>query len=199
MARTQAAEYDDRKEAILGKAAALFADKGFHAASMADLASSCSVSKALLYHYFPSKEDVLYAVMASHIDMLVEDVAEIVALAQPARPRLEALLHRFLVHYAGASDRQKVLLNELRKLPEPRHGEIVAKQRSIIQAVEDCLSELDPKLGKQPPQRFAMAMLIFGMINWTLTWFRADGPISTDRLSAMVSDIMTHGLPDQAS
>lgn len=199
MARTQAADYDDRRQAILTQAAELFADRGFHGTSVVELASACGVSKSLLYHYFPSKEDVLFAVMASHIDMLEEDVGEILALKQAARLRLEALLHRFLVHYAGASARQKVLLNELRKLPAPRQDEIVAKQRNIIQAVEDCLAELDPQLFHQPQNRFATAMLIFGMINWTLTWFRADGAISTDQLSTMVNDMLSHGITVQAS
>ena len=73
MARTQAADYEERREAIVERAADLFASRGFLGASVSDIAKACKTSKSLLYHYYPSKEDVLYAVMLSHVDRLVDE------------------------------------------------------------------------------------------------------------------------------
>jgi hypothetical protein len=67
--------------------------------------------------------------MASHIDQLVDDVDEAMSTQITAEARLRALVHRFMAHYIGASDRQKVLLNELGSLPSARRATIVAKQR----------------------------------------------------------------------
>src|SRR6185437_11202433 len=63
MARTQAPDYEERRNAMLEKAAELYAERGFLGASLADLAASCRTSKSLIYHYYPSKEDILFDVM----------------------------------------------------------------------------------------------------------------------------------------
>lgn len=80
MARTQSPDYDKRREGIVQQAAKLFAKQGFLGASVSDLAKACKTSKSLVYHYFPSKEDVLYGVMSAHLDDLVAISAEVMAL-----------------------------------------------------------------------------------------------------------------------
>jgi AcrR family transcriptional regulator len=71
MARPQSPDYDKRREAIVATAASLYARRGFPGASVSDLAKACGSSKSLIYHYFPSKDDILYDVMAAHLDALV--------------------------------------------------------------------------------------------------------------------------------
>ena len=183
MARTQAADFEQRREAIVAEAARLFAGRGFASTSVADLAAACATSKSLIYHYYPSKEDILHAVMASHIDQLVQDVADAADAAPDAHGRLRALVHRFMRHYVGAADRQKVLLNELDSLPADRRAAIVAKQRGIIGAVTELLTALDPSL--TPARARVQAMLLFGMINWTHTWFDPAGPVSAAEVADM--------------
>ncbi|TNE31028.1 MAG: TetR/AcrR family transcriptional regulator, partial [Alphaproteobacteria bacterium] len=70
MARPQAADYEDRKQEIVNRAAELFASHSFLGTSINDIAAACGFSKSLLYHYFKSKEELLAAVMHSHIDRL---------------------------------------------------------------------------------------------------------------------------------
>lgn len=183
MARKQSADYDERREKIVERAADLFASRGFRGASMANLAAACVTSKSLLYHYYPSKEELLYAVMLSHIDVLVADVAAVAREEGPAREKLDLILHRFMHHYVGAESRQKVLLNDLVHLPEDKRASIVAKQRSIIDAVQALLVEVDPALTSDPVAARVRTMLLFGMINWTHTWFNEGGPASADAIA----------------
>src|SRR5918998_1060964 len=122
MARPQSPDYDKRREAIVGTAAGLYARHGFDGTSVADLATACGASKSLVYHYFPSKEDILYEVMAAHLDSLVE-AADDVMRSGDARERLRALALAFMYLYRGAQDSHKVLLNELDKLPPERRAE----------------------------------------------------------------------------
>ena len=189
MARTQAADYEDRREAIVEKAAQLFAENGFLGASVLDLAKACQTSKSLLYHYYPSKEDVLYAVMASHIDRLVEDVDKAMAIEGGAKQRLKTLLRLFMNHYVGAASRQKVLLNDLAHLPEEKRKSIVAKQRRIIDTVQALLVELDPALASRKDKARAKTMLLFGMINWTGNWYDPAGPLDPDSIADMAFDL----------
>lgn len=106
MARTEAAEHEQRQEAIVGKAADLFACQGFRGSSLSELAVVCNISKSLLYHYFPSKEDVLYAVMSSHVDQLLDDVDAAFDMGRGPRDVLGHLIRAFMQHYVGAANWQ---------------------------------------------------------------------------------------------
>ena len=139
MARPQSPDYDKRREAILAAAAELYAKKGFPGASVAELAKACKTSKSLIYHYFPSKDDILYAVMAEHLDALT-DAAEAACASGSPDAKLRALTVAFMRLYASAQNHHKVLLNELDRLPPDRRADVVAKQRRIIAAAESVIA-----------------------------------------------------------
>lgn len=194
MARTQAADYEQRRDAILDRAADLFAAKGFDGASVADLAAACAISKSLIYHYYPSKEDILYGVMASHIEALVAVVTALEGETSDPRDRLRALIARFVEIYVGAAARQKVLLNDLDRLPAPRRAAIVARQRGLVAALSAILAEIQPALQRDPHRLTATTMLLFGMINWTKTWFHPNGPITPAALADLATTLVLEGL-----
>jgi AcrR family transcriptional regulator len=198
MARTQAADYDERKEAIVEAAAALYARRGFNGASVADLAERCKTSKSLIYHYYQSKEDVLFDVMISHVRALDEAARTAVAGEGEAAEKLRRLAHAFMALYVGAADRHKVLLNELDNLDDRRRTEIVKTQRGLIDIVQRLLGEIEPRLTRRAGETFAAAMLFFGMINWTHTWFDPKGPVSAGALAEMTVDLMLGGLAKAA-
>jgi len=190
MARPQSPDYDKRRDAIIGAAASLYARRGFQGAPVADLAKACGTSKALIYHYFPSKDDILYHVMAAHLDDLV-DAADDAMRSGDARERLRALTIAFMRLYVGAQDSHKVLLNELDNLPPERRADVVRKQRRIIAVVETLVREIRPETN---PVVLPLTMLFFGMINWTHTWFRPDGKISQEVLATLAVDLMLSGI-----
>lgn len=192
MARTQASDYAERRQAIVERAATLFAKKGFDGASLSDLARACRISKSLLYHYFPSKEDILFEVMESHIHALVEAARAAAASSTSAPEMLRRLTHDLMQLYAGASARHRVLLNELARLPERQRAQIVREQRELIDIVSGLLTAMRPDLARE--MRVPAAMLYFGMINWTHTWFDPAGPVTPDRIADMAADIATRGL-----
>lgn len=193
MARTQAADYDERRLAIVEAAAALYARRGFQGASIADLAQRCKVSKSLIYHYYAAKEDILFDVMISHVRALDEAAQAAMAGRAPAAAKLRKLAGAFMELYVGAADRHKVLLNDLDNLPRARRAEIVGVQRGLIEAVRSLLVEIEPRL-KRSKSSLAAAMLFFGMINWTHTWFDPRGPVSAAALADMAVDLTLGGL-----
>ena len=68
---------------------------------------------------------------------------------------------------------------------------MVAKQRRIIAIVEELIREIRPELN---PQTLPLAMLFFGMINWTHTWFRSRGSIDSEAIANMATDLFLNGL-----
>jgi AcrR family transcriptional regulator len=189
MARKQAADYEQRREAIVEHAARLFASRGFLGASVADLARACGQSKSLIYHYYPSKEDILFEVMDSHLLQLTGAVETVAGSQAEPQRKLRDLTHRFMGLYVGAADRHKVLLNDLNHLPPERRALIVTRQRALIDAVQALIATVRPDLAT-PRARRPLTMLFFGMINWTHTWFDPKGPASSDEVAELAAELI---------
>ena len=195
MARTQAADYDERREAIVAKAAELYGQSGFLGSSIADLAEACGMSKSLLYHYFSSKEDILFEIMDGHVAALGQIAARTRDEVDPHK-RLLRLTEEFLTLYVPASNRHKVLLNDLDKLPAQRRKIIIAEQRVLLDAVDAILVEISDTLAKKPRERRAVVMIYFGMINWTHTWFDPKGALHSGEIAKLSVSIFLKGVLD---
>ncbi|GAB4519650.1 MAG: TetR/AcrR family transcriptional regulator [Parvularculaceae bacterium] len=193
MARTQSPDYGVRRREIVEKAADEFARHNFHKASMADIARAWGGSKAALYHYFPSKEEILFAVMEDHTALLLETADRIAKSDAPPADKLRDLARRFMEIYVGARSRHKVLLNDLDALPPAERRKIVEQQDAIIDRVGDILFEINPDAAPKGARK-AAAMMFMGVLNWTHTWFKADGPLSPAEFADMAANTFLHGI-----
>ena len=191
MARTQALDFDSKREAIMKKAAHLFAKKGFNGASISDLSKACKVSKSLIYHYYSSKEDILFDVMNNHIEELITVVNNANSETDNPTEAFTDLTKAILSCYAGAEDSQKVLLYELNNLKPKQKKEIISKQRLIVAKFEGIYSDIFPDLKTNPSILRSKIMLFFGMINWTHTWFNPKGLVTRDELAEIAAKTVT--------
>ena len=198
MARTIAPDYNERRQHILDKAAGLFAAEGFHKASMSSIARACDTSKSSLYHYFPSKEDILYAVMHDHTELLLKIADQAMAQEGSPQEQLLAVTKAFMEVYVTAQSRHVVLLNELGSLPAQEHDTIVTLQNNIIDRIQTILEKVEPGLKKRAKLRRPIAMIFMGMINWTYAWFDADGPVTPNEFADLVVKVLLDGLPGAA-
>jgi TetR/AcrR family transcriptional regulator len=198
MARPRAAGYEIHRDQIRSAAAALFARLGYTAATMSGVAAASGVSKATLYHYFSDKHALLEDIVSTHVARLEQLVAQPLPppadhLERPADARLRELVGRFMQAYQGAQNEHRVLTEDVKFL-EPRAREAVLEgQRRVVtafaQGIAACRPELDPALHKP------LAMLVFGMINWTFTWLKPDGGLTHEALGEIAADLLLGGLP----
>ena len=194
MARTQAADFEERRLAIVEHAAELFAERGFLGASIADLAEACNTSKSLIYHYYDSKEDILFDVMHSHVRALLDAAEEIAAREIAPGVKLRELTLAFVHLYVGAAARQRVLLNELQRLSKEQRATVIGIQRRLIAIVEEILAALRPELVSRPAMKAPAAMLWFGMINWMHTWLDPAGPAPPSRIADLAVNVFLEGI-----
>jgi AcrR family transcriptional regulator len=194
LARTQAADFEERRATIVEHAARLFADRGFLGASIADLADACETSKSLIYHYYDSKEDILFDVMHSHVRALLDAAEEISARNMAASGKLHGLTLAFVRLYVGAAARQRVLLNELQRLSKEQRAIIVGIQRRLIAIVEEILAGVRPEFAVQPAMKAPAAMLWFGMINWMHTWLDPEGRVNPSRIAELAANVFLQGI-----
>jgi len=194
MARTRAADHDDKRGLIFERAAELFAEQGFDATSSAAIATRCRASKSWIYHYFPSKEAILFAILDDHMRRLRAVAEGAIGAAGRPEQQLRALLRAFMTIYAEAQAKHLVLLNELERLPAEERETIRDLERQVVDRVQGLLIELNPRLMRRRATARPVTMLLFGMINWTHTWYRPDGEVAPERLADLASDLFVGGL-----
>jgi TetR/AcrR family transcriptional regulator len=194
MARPRAADHEDKRQAILAAAAELFARTGFDRASMAEVAKACGVSKALLYHYYASKEALLFDILKLHLTRLLETVRAEDDPALPPSLRLERLVSALLFAYRDADAMHNVQINELAKLPPTAQSELKELQRAIVAIVADALAAGSPGLAADRDRLLKpVTMTLFGALNWSYLWFRDGGPISRHELARLVTRLVMAG------
>ena len=198
MARPRSAGFELQREQMLAAAAQLFATRGYTAATMQDLASACGVSKATLYHYVRDKHELLLQITQGHVQRLEAVVNEVVnAEPEPRadpRERLSALVLRFMQVYASAQHEHRVLTEDVKFLDPRERDQVLACQRRVVQAFADSIGALRPDLRGQALD-VPLAMLLFGMMNWTFTWLRPGGGLTHESLAPVVLQLLLGGLP----
>ncbi len=195
MARTRSATYDDQRDTILARAAELFANQGYTATSMNDIAAACGVSKAGLYHYYRDKRELLFQITVGHVARLEQFVGEVLeeTAHDDADTRLRALILRFVREYASAQNEHRVLTEDVRFLDEAERVQVQEPQRRVVAAFADAIAAVRPNLARNELDR-PLAMLLFGMINWMFTWLRPDGNLTHEQMAPIVADLFFGGL-----
>jgi AcrR family transcriptional regulator len=194
MARPQSPDYEKRRQVILDKAAEIFAKVGFHEASVSELAEKCKISKSLIYHYYSSKDEILFAAMEQYIWSLAESVRAARDEGGKPRAQFRRTVAAMLENYKFAGAKHRVLLQELDSLPKDKRKRIVHIEDEIVAIVGDMIGAIVPGKLNAHERRTAVTMLFMGMINWTHTWFNPGGNISTTELAEITSDMFVRGL-----
>jgi AcrR family transcriptional regulator len=193
MTRARADDYGDKKQLILDRAAALFARQGFEGTTMIDVARACGASKSHLYHYFARKEDLLFAIISEHITAQAAELVEIVGLPVPAEERFKRFVAVFVQRSADSRDEHLVLMNDLKFLPDAQRADVHLLETRLVDLMVSLLREINPTLMKPTTVRTPYALLLYGMVIWTFTWYRRDGAISPDELAVRIADLFVNG------
>ena len=201
MARPKSATHELQREAILDVAAQCFAQRSYMAASMNDIAAACGTSKARLYHYYGSKEAILFDLLDRYTQHLLAIIGQTEASAQRKnlddRAALHELIRNFLAQYETSATRHSALLGDTRFLGDVQRELILDRQRDVVSAMTRFLKRAYPRR-ITPANQTAVTMMLFGMLNWTFTWLRPNGPMSYRDYADEVVALLERGLAREA-
>jgi AcrR family transcriptional regulator len=194
VARSIAKDHDEKRAALLKTAAGFFAENGYDRASMSQLAKECGVSKALIYHYYESKDALLFDIVHDHLSDLLEAVEAIPPAADP-QAGLHAIAETILATYRDADAEHKVQLDAISALPDEQQRILKDLQRRLVAIMADTIRATAPELFMERPELLKpAAMSAFGMLNWFYMWHRAGSGLSREAYAAMVADFILGGL-----
>jgi AcrR family transcriptional regulator len=178
-----------RRAEICRAAARIFRDRGFDATAVSDIARALRMTKAGLYHYFPSKEAMLFEIMSFGMERMEDEVM------RPARDIRdpEARLRQMLMQHARIITRAEgavaQLFHEQRALPAAMRKVVNEQERRYFHLVRDTLQELKAAGRLRDVDPSIAALSLIGMIQWLPRWFRDDGPLTIDQAARELTDL----------
>lgn len=185
MARTRAADYEDKRDAI-HRAAARILSKADGKASMTQIASACGISKALLYHYFKNRDELVFDIIHTHLSEIDRSLGAATDGLE-GRARLHRLSATLLDLYENADDLHRLQLGALGALPEEDAQRIKQVERAILEHFRIAIRQIAPDLDRA--RMIAVTMGLMGMLNWAFTWFRSDGPLTRAEFARMATEM----------
>jgi TetR/AcrR family transcriptional regulator len=183
----------DRRIEILKSAAAAFRRRGYHGASVDEIASALDMTKGNLYYYFQNKEEILFACHDYSLDELLALMDQVRAEASGPDDKLRKLILAF-IHMMLDELQATALTLDLQALSPGLMKRIITKRdrfdhglRAIIQqGMDDGLFRAgDPKM---------IGFAIMGAVNWITKWFDPAGPATSNEIGAAFADYLVGGL-----
>ncbi|NEW92913.1 TetR/AcrR family transcriptional regulator [Rhodopseudomonas sp. BR0M22] len=198
MARTRSENYDDIQNGILTVACELFARQSYMRASIAELADACRLSRGALYHYFQSKEAILFAILDAHVRRMIADVEDAIAAETDTLAQFRAAIRAIVELNARSPNEQRLILNDMAFLSEAEQTSIRALERQIVEIVSELLIRLDSRRKIVKRTKTVYTMMLFGILNFSHTWFDPARGLSPTEFADTVVDLFLYGFTSPA-
>ena len=191
--QTSEPRFDRQLGKILEHAIEVFCEKGYAGASMRDLSRATGMSLAGMYHYFGSKDRLLYLIQKHTFSTILSRLRDRVSQLRDPQRGIRAFIDNHLEYFLEHQQAMKVLSHEDDVLDGEYGREIARIKREYYQTCRELLDRYKKEKGLEFDSRTAVLSL-FGMMNWIYTWYnpRLDG--KADRLAQDMSNIFFKGI-----
>ena len=186
-----------RRIEILKSAAAAFRRRGYHGASVEEIADAIHMTKGSLYYYFRNKEEILYFCHDYSLDILLDLLKDVEAEARSPEEKLRRLVVSF-VHMIIDELHGTALTMDLQALSPARLRRVIAKRdrfdRGLRRIVQEGMAAGAFRGGDAKLRAFA----ILGAVNWISRWFDPRGRATSEEIGRAMADMVLDGLRGRA-
>lgn len=193
-ATDQSVEKVSRRDQLIMLAAQLFEEEGYHQASMERLADKAGIAKPTLYHYFKSKEEILFEIHLHFIEPLIRrHTVRVQANLRPSQMLLEVIAdHMDIVERSPGLLR--MFFEHQRELSPERRAEVRKNRVRYRKLVEEAIAlGIESGEFRQVDVRLT-SFALFGMCNWASKWYLADGELSAREVAYFLWDLFWRGV-----
>jgi len=185
------ARYDEKLVQILQSACGIFAEKGYHHASVRDVAAATGVSPAGLYYYFRSKEELLFLILDHCLASLLSQIRNATGGVEDPEERIRAVIRTHLGFFLEHREEMRILAQEWEALSGRFLEDVLMRQREYAALVLRTLRELRPQISRKELR--ASAMALFGILTWMYQWYRPHRDLAVDELADHFARIFLDG------
>ncbi len=195
MVRTIAKDHDDKRRHILNVAAEVFAREGIARASMNEVARACGISKANIYHYCSSKDDLIFDILDSYLSELRDWICGVDLSDLSPSEQLYRITQEFLLAYEGMDHEHKIQGEGLPLLPEDQQKILKGYQRELVSRMSEILQGCAPDtLGQDRDKCRDVTMSVFGMLNWFYMWHPKADKNARVNYARSIADLTLNGI-----
>lgn len=182
------------EQRILDAATALFYEKGYHAATMREVAAAVGIKAGSLYNHFPGKADLLFRIAYGTMEELLDGGRAALEAGARPRDRLRALVVWHVTYHAQRRFRARVADEQLHALDPERRAPVLAVRDAYTRLFKDILDEGREAHGWVVPSTAVVTFGIGGMCTFVDTWFREDGLLSATEIADIYADFVLNAL-----
>jgi TetR/AcrR family transcriptional regulator, cholesterol catabolism regulator len=184
----------DRTIDIYTKAAQIFHEQGFDATSMSNIAAAVDLTKAGLYYYIESKEDLLFAIMNYAMERLETMVIEPSREIADPEQRLRSIIERHGRLLTEGNKAITILTDEIEGLKPKHRKQILDRKRVYFDFVRGTLDALRAEKKLRDVNTTVATFGLFGTLLWLPRWFRAEGRLTSEDVIGQIATIALSGL-----
>ncbi len=183
-----------RKTTGIAKAAAkLFNEKGFLETSMDDISAAARLSKGGIYHYFSSKNEMLYFICANFMGLLLNGLEQELEKIRENYAKIEFIISRHIEFYTKYIAEAKTTIHEGHLLPSGYFKVIGEQQMQYYRIVSDVLSDyFDGRISEDELK--VLTFILFGTCNGIYFWYDPKGSMTPAELSGIIINVLCKGL-----
>ncbi|HEY1101802.1 MAG TPA: TetR/AcrR family transcriptional regulator [Burkholderiaceae bacterium] len=176
------AQFEAKRQALLREAASCFTRKGYHGTSLTEIAETLGVSKAALYTYVKSKDELLYFCHQAALDVAFDAITRAQSLQGSGLQKLCTGLENYLRAMLSDQTSYVLILEEHALLPE--HARVIVERRDQFEAALRGLVVDGMADGSMVPCNPKLAIFAtLGIVNWVMKWYTAGGPWTGDQIA----------------
>ena len=182
------------RENILQAAALIFQQKGYHATSMQDIADAVELKKGSLYHYVDSKQDILFALLNEALELILERLQYVAEQDISPEQKIRQATRAYFSFLAENPSLSSVLLLEYRSLEEDYKKLHIPRRDQVDQFWREFIAGGTTRGDFHDSEPGLVSKALLGVLNWTITWYREDGPLSAEQIADQFIDLFLVGL-----
>ena len=184
----------DRAQEIYLTAAQIFFTKGFSATSLNDIADALAITKAALYYYVESKQDLLYRIIKLGLDDVKAEVLEPARGIEDAEERLRFIISNHARLSAGGNHAVIIISHEVDALNFDQKQEVLQRRREYFEFIRNTLVQLETEGKLQNIDLTTATFTLLGMIIWLARWFSPSGKMSVENVCEDICEMALRGI-----
>jgi len=182
------------KETIKAVAVDLFYRQGYFATSISDIAKGCGIQKASIYYHYPSKEDLLFFIMESTMDGLVEHLKAVLAQSAGIEDKMRAAVHGHVQFHLKQQKETFVASSELRGLSSDHYHAVVKKRDEYEGIFQDLIKEGRDKGIFDQGDIKILSYAILTLCTAGAFWFNSQGRLDMDDIAEIYENFVLKGM-----
>lgn len=174
---------------ICKEASKIFSERGYHSSSLSDISHYACISKGGIYHYFPTKEKLLFVILHRYMRYTLKELRKKLKLSTNPHEKIRIFISHHINHYGKNLHESRLILHESQYLPSNYFEVIKNKEKEYIGILKSIIKDLLEE-GEDNPQKLTIITYsLIGMCNWPYIWYDPKGAVSPEELAEEIYNI----------